>query len=61
MRKAKKGGGLTSEAPKAELYMPDGSLISKPKDVDEKIVNEILFINRDQFISSFVCFFQILF
>lgn len=49
MRKAKKGGGLTSEAPKAELYMPDGSIISKPKDVDDKIVNEILFINRDQF------------
>lgn len=49
MRKAKKGGGLTPEAPKAELYMPDGSVISKPKDVDDKIVNEILFINRDQF------------
>ena len=49
MRKAKKGGGLTPEAPKAELYMPDGSVISRPKDVDDKIVNEILFINRDQF------------
>ena len=49
MRKAKKGGGLTPEAAKAELYMPDGSVISKPKDVDDKIVNEIVFINRDQF------------
>ena len=49
MRKAKKGGGLTPEAAKAELYMPDGSVISKPKEVDDKIVNEIVFINRDQF------------
>lgn len=49
VRKAKKGDGFTSENSKAELYMPDGSIICKPKDVDEKLANDILFINIDQF------------
>lgn len=49
MRKAKKGDGFTQESAKAELTMPDGSVISKPKDVDEKIINDIVFIDINQF------------
>ena len=48
-RKAKKGTGDTLEQAKVELYMPDGTVLTKIKEVDEKIVNEILFINRAQF------------
>ena len=48
-RKAKRGDGLTPVPASAELYMPDGSLISNPKNVDETLENKILFINRDQF------------
>ena len=48
-RKKQKGEGYTEEAGKVDLYMPDGSVISKIKDVDNKIVNEILHMTRDQF------------
>lgn len=48
-RKAKKGDGYTEQPARVELYMPDGTVISKLKEVDNKIVNEILFINREQF------------
>ena len=48
-RKKQKGDGYTDEPGKVELYMPDNTVISKIKDVDNKIVNEILFMTRDQF------------
>lgn len=48
-RKKQKGEGFTEESGKVDLYLPDGSVISKVKDVDNKIVNEILFMTRDQF------------
>ena len=41
-RPAKKGGGTTKEKPSATLYLPDGSIVSVQKRVDEKIV-EIIF------------------
>ena len=40
-RKSKKGDGYTTQPAKAELYMPDGTIISKPKEVDNKIINNI--------------------
>lgn len=48
-RKAKRGEGLTPVAASAELYMPDDTIISNPKNVDDTLENKILFINRDQF------------
>ncbi len=48
MRPAKKGGGETKQLAKAELTMPDGSVITRVRTVTEK-VEEILGINRDQF------------
>ena len=48
-RKAKKGDGYTTEQSKDELYMPDGSVISRSKDVNEKIEKEILNIDKNQF------------
>ncbi len=48
-RKSKKGDGYTEQPAKVELYMPDGTVISKLKEVDNKIINDILFINREQF------------
>lgn len=48
-RKAKKGGGTTQESAKVELYLPDNQVLSKSSDVDNKLINEILFINREQF------------
>ena len=48
MRKAKKGDGFTKQVANATLTLPDGQLISKVKDVTEKI-EEILGINRQQF------------
>ena len=48
-RKKQKGEGYTDEPGKVELYMPDNTVVSKVKDVDNKIVNEILFMTRDQF------------
>ena len=48
-RKKARGEGTTWTNPVAELHMPDGTIISKPTEVDNKIINEILFINHKQF------------
>ena len=48
-RKKNRGEGYTSTNPVAELYLPGDIVISKPKEVDDKIINDILFIDRDQF------------
>lgn len=48
MRPAKRGEGLKKELPNAELRMPDGSIVSKVKDVNTQVV-EILGIGREQF------------
>ena len=49
LRKKTRGEGTTWTNPVAELYMPDGSVISKPTEVDNKIINDILFVNHKQF------------
>ena len=49
LRKKNKGEGLTRVEGTVELTMPDGKIISGDKAVKEKILNEILFINIDQF------------
>ena len=48
MRPAKRGDGLKKELPNAELTMPDGSVITKVKDVNAAVV-ELLGIDRGQF------------
>lgn len=48
-RKKAKGEGLTKVSGAVELTMPDGNIISGDKAVEEKILNEILFINIKQF------------
>lgn len=48
MRPAKKGGGETRQLSEAQLSMPDGSVITKTRNVTAK-VEEILGINKDQF------------
>ncbi|MBR2672309.1 MAG: SMC family ATPase [Oscillospiraceae bacterium] len=48
MRAAKRGDGMTRETASAELTMPDGSVISLPRNVDPEI-GKILGITRDQF------------
>lgn len=48
-RQSRRGGGTTFVQPAVELIMPDGQVITKSKDVDDMIVNNILFIDRDQF------------
>lgn len=47
-RKKAKGNGLTIQEADAELILPDGSVITKVKPVDDKI-NSILGINKNQF------------
>ena len=47
-RPAKKGEGMTKQVADAELYLPDGNVITKVKDVTAK-VESILGINREQF------------
>ena len=47
-RDNKRGGGTTTEDPAAELYYPDGRVITKKTAVNEAIV-ELLGVNRDQF------------
>jgi len=49
LRKKDRGEGFTKETGAVELTMPDGKIISGDKAVKEKILNEILFINIDQF------------
>ncbi len=48
MRPAKRGDGLTKQTADAELHMPDGSVITRVKQVTEA-VEGILGINKDQF------------
>ena len=48
-RKKAKGEGTTLVSGAVELTMPDGSIISGNKAVEEKILNEIVFINIKQF------------
>lgn len=48
-RKKQKGGeGMTTEKKSVDLILPDGKIITKTTEVDEKI-NEILGLNRNQF------------
>ena len=47
-RPSKRGEGLTKQPQDASLYMPDGSVISKAKDVN-KAIEELLSLNCDQF------------
>ena len=48
MRPAKRGDGEKKELPNAELRKPDGSVITKVRDVNTEIIN-ILGIDRGQF------------
>ena len=48
-RKKAKGEGLTLVSGAVELTMPDGTIISGNKAVEDKILNDILFINIKQF------------
>ena len=48
MRPLTKGEGMTKKPAESELHLPDGSVISKVKEVTAK-VEEILGINREQF------------
>lgn len=48
MRPKARGEGLTQEQAAAELTLPDGTVITRIKDVDEK-VREILCVDREQF------------
>ena len=48
MRPAKKGGGETRQLSDATLELPDGSVITKVRNVNSR-VEEILGINREQF------------
>ena len=48
LRPAKRGNGVTTEKAAAELWLPDGSVIARQKDVDEKL-KEILGVDREQF------------
>lgn len=47
-RKKSRGEGITIQEPDAELYLPDGSVVTKVNPVDEKI-STILGINKNQF------------
>ena len=47
-RPAKRGGGTTIQKADAELWLPDGAVFTKPREVDRKIL-EILGVNHQQF------------
>lgn len=47
-RPAKRGGGTTIQKADAELTLPDGEVLTKPREVDRKIL-EILGVNHQQF------------
>ena len=47
-RPSKRGGGMTKQRAEAELIMPDGSVITKLRDVDA-CLREILGVDRSQF------------
>lgn len=48
MRPSKRGSGETKQAADASIELPDKSVITKPKEVNEKVI-EILGVNREQF------------
>lgn len=48
LRPAKRGDGFTKQPADATLYMPDGQIITKTKEVTA-VVQNLLGINRDQF------------
>lgn len=47
-RPAKRGGGTTVQAPQAELTLPDGKVIAKPKEVNAELVR-IMGMDKNQF------------
>ena len=47
-RSKKNGDGVTSQAPGAELHLPDGRVLTRPKEVDSAI-QEIVGLDRNQF------------
>ena len=47
-RPAKRGGGTTTQKADAELTLPDGRVITKPREVNREIV-EIIGLDRSQF------------
>ena len=47
-RSKKNGAGVTSQAPGAELHLPDGRVLTRPKEVDSAI-QEIVGLDRNQF------------
>lgn len=49
MRKSKRGDGMTKQNASVELHMPDGSVITKIGQVNEKITKEILNVDKEQF------------
>ncbi len=49
MRKAQRGEGLAKQLAKTELHLPDGTVLTKKADVDQKIT-EILGIDVDRFV-----------
>lgn len=49
MRKSKKGEGQTKQVAEVELHLPEGSIITKNKEVNEK-VKEIIGIDKNQFL-----------
>ena len=51
LRPARRGKGETQQLPEAELHMPDGSVRTKVKEVNEAL-EEILGLNREQFLQT---------
>lgn len=49
LRPKKSGEGTTKENEYAELHLPNGNVITKIKDVNNAIINDIIGINRNQF------------
>ena len=47
-RKKERGEGTTIQSEKATLWLPDGKILTKPKEITQKI-NEILGVDRQQF------------
>ena len=51
LRPAKRGKGETQQLAEAELWLPDGSVKTKVKEVNEKL-EDILGLNREQFLQT---------
>ena len=47
-RPAKRGGGITTQKAEAELILPDGRVVVKPREVNREIV-DIIGLDRGQF------------